>query len=61
MDLTTGRNLVARWREARSTSGPASLSRAQQGIWLFEELHPHTPVFNLVFAARHTGPLDHDR
>ncbi|MGV9426186.1 amino acid adenylation domain-containing protein [Streptomyces sp. NPDC003656] len=61
MDLTTGRNLVARWREARSTSGPASLSRGQQGIWLFEELHPHTPVFNLVFAARHTGPLDHDR
>ncbi|MCH0563661.1 MULTISPECIES: non-ribosomal peptide synthetase [unclassified Streptomyces] len=61
MDLTTGRSLVARWREARSASGPASLSPAQQGIWLFEGLHPHTPVFNLAFAARHAGPLDHDR
>ncbi|MEU9332331.1 amino acid adenylation domain-containing protein [Streptomyces sp. NPDC048290] len=61
MDLTTGRDLVARWRAARSTGGPAALSPAQQGIWLFEGLHPHTPVFNLAFAARHTGPLDQDR
>jgi len=61
MNLTTGRNLVARWRAARGASGPASVSPAQQGIWLFEGLHPHTPVFNLTFAVRHTGPLDQER
>ncbi|MFF4832711.1 amino acid adenylation domain-containing protein [Streptomyces sp. NPDC001315] len=61
MDLTTGRNLVERWRNARRASGPVSLTPAQHGIWVFEELHPDTPVFNLSFAARHTGPLDHDR
>lgn len=60
-DLTVGRNLVKRWRTARRTSASASLTTAQQGVWLFEELHPRTPVFNLGFAARHTGPLDHDR
>ncbi|MFE9257354.1 amino acid adenylation domain-containing protein [Streptomyces sp. NPDC006879] len=61
MDLTTGRNLVERWRSARTASGPTSISPAQQGIWLFEGLHPGTAVFNLSFAARHTGALDHER
>ncbi|MEU7007485.1 amino acid adenylation domain-containing protein [Streptomyces sp. NPDC046332] len=66
MDLDIGRNLVHRWRTAvpqtpQDPSAPAPLTKAQRGITVFERLHPGTPVFNVRFAARHTGPLDEAR
>ncbi|MGD0554665.1 MAG: amino acid adenylation domain-containing protein [Streptosporangiaceae bacterium] len=65
MDLTTGRGLVRRWRSAATQAptapGPARLSTVQRGVLVFERLHPGTSVFNLHFAARHTGPLDEGR
>ncbi|MFC6083642.1 amino acid adenylation domain-containing protein [Sphaerisporangium aureirubrum] len=37
------------------------MSKVQRGIMVFERLCPGTAVFNLRFAARHTGDLDEDR
>jgi amino acid adenylation domain-containing protein len=66
MDVAAGRNLVRRWRAAPAHPAPApaalaSISAVQRGILVFERLRPGTPVFNLCFAARHTGPLDEAR
>jgi amino acid adenylation domain-containing protein len=66
MDLAAGRSLVRRWRDGPAHPAPASpgaapVSAVQRGILVFERLRPHTPVFNLSFAARHTGPLDEAR
>ncbi|MGZ2359813.1 amino acid adenylation domain-containing protein [Streptomyces sp. 372A] len=66
MDLDIGRNLVHSWRAAvprapQAPDAPAPLTKAQRGITVFERLHPGTPVFNVRFAARHTGPLDEAR
>lgn len=65
-DLTAGRSLVRRWRSAPAGlgdtgPGPHPLTHAQHGIWLFERLHPESAVFNLTYAAEHTGSLDRDR
>lgn len=74
MDLAVGRSLVRRWRSGGNADGaagaprpaatspqPAPLSTNQHGILVFERLHPGTAVFNVCFAARHTGPLTEDR
>lgn len=71
MDLTAGRSLVRRWRtdhHGTQTGGtgprpdrPVALSPAQQGVWVFERLHPGTAVFNLCFAAELDGDLDRGR
>ncbi len=66
MDVAAGRNLVRRWRVAPAytappTAGVAPVSAVQRGILVFERLRPGTAVFNLCFAARHTGPLDEAR
>ncbi|MFC0527590.1 amino acid adenylation domain-containing protein [Phytohabitans kaempferiae] len=65
MDLVVGRNLVQRWRagseSAPTAPGPAPMTKAQRGVMVFERLRPGTAVFNLRFAARHTGHLDEDR
>ncbi|MGC5015681.1 amino acid adenylation domain-containing protein [Streptosporangium sp. DT93] len=37
------------------------MSKVQRGVMVFERLCPGTAVFNLRFAARHTGDLDEDR
>ena len=34
-----------------------ALSFAQERLWLFEQLYPGTPVYNIPFAFRLTGPL----
>jgi amino acid adenylation domain-containing protein len=60
-----GRLLVDRWRVSRSArpaAGAASpLSPGQRGIWLFEQIHPGTTVYNVSFAAHHDSPLDPGR
>lgn len=66
MDLAVGRGLVRRWRAgdeggSPTPPGPAPLSKVQHGVLVFEQLCPGTAVFNLRFAARHTGDLDEDR
>jgi amino acid adenylation domain-containing protein len=65
MSVSAGRHLVDRWRAGRGTVrddwAPYPLSAAQQGIWLFEQLHPRNAVYNLCFAAYHDGDLDRAR
>lgn len=34
------------------------LSRAQQRMWLLDRIEPGSPLYNLPFAVRLTGPLD---
>lgn len=59
MDAAVGRELVRRWRAgAAPLLTPPAVSQVQRGILLFERLRPGTAVFNLCFAARHTGDLD---
>lgn len=65
MSTAVGRDLVRRWRAgtghtARPT-GSVAVSAVQRGILVFERLRPSTAVFNLCFAARHTGPLEEAR
>ncbi|MFI9388344.1 amino acid adenylation domain-containing protein [Kutzneria sp. NPDC052558] len=36
----------------------STLSSAQEGIWLFEQLNPGTSVFTLAHFGRFSGPLD---
>jgi FkbM family methyltransferase len=36
----------------------APLSITQQSFWLFEQLHPNTPTFNIPFAFKLTGRLN---
>jgi amino acid adenylation domain-containing protein len=36
----------------------APLSITQQSFWLFEQLHPNTPTFNIPFAFKLTGILN---
>ncbi|MDM8559622.1 amino acid adenylation domain-containing protein [Candidatus Parabeggiatoa sp. HSG14] len=38
--------------------GEFSLSTNQQSFWLFEQLHPNTPTFNIPFAYKLTGTLN---
>ncbi|MCX4091641.1 non-ribosomal peptide synthetase [Nocardia sp. alder85J] len=62
MDLAVGRGLVRQWRAgATDPVGPAPITREQRGVLAFERLSPGTAVFNLHFAAWHTGPLSEDR
>lgn len=66
MNRAVGRGLVERWRTggdrpAPAAPGPAPVSKAQRGVLVFERLRPGTAVFNLRFAARHTGRLDEER
>ena len=35
-------------------------SYAQEQLWFFEQMQPESPVYNLVFGYRLTGPLDLD-
>src|SRR5947209_18453253 len=41
----------------REASGPAPLSFAQQRLWFFDQLVPHSPLYNLRAALRVSGPL----
>ncbi|WP_309110862.1 amino acid adenylation domain-containing protein [Saccharothrix sp.] len=34
------------------------LSAAQRGLWLVDELHPGSPLYNVFCSVRLTGPLD---
>ncbi len=65
MSTTAGRELVRRWRATAAGavrwSDRVPVSAVQRGILVFERLRPGTAVFNLCFAARHTGPLDDAR
>nr|WP_191909864.1 non-ribosomal peptide synthetase [Microbispora cellulosiformans] len=64
-----GRDLVRRWRDRASASAAAAVadaeeltvSPAQTGLLLFEELHPGTAVNILSFVASVAGPVDRDR
>jgi hypothetical protein len=40
--------------------GPLPLSVGQQQVWLTEQFLPGTPLFNMPFAVRVSGPLDVD-
>ena len=42
----------------RKTSGPASLSFAQERLWFFDQLVPGCPAYNSFRALRLTGQLD---
>jgi acyl carrier protein len=44
--------------EALSEVRTAPLSIIQQSFWLFEQLHPNTPTFNIPFAFKLTGKLN---
>ena len=39
-------------------SAPAPLSRAQELLWIYEQMTPGTPAYNLPIARRVRGPLD---
>ena len=43
---------------ARQQRTTLPLSAAQQGMWLFEQLHPGTAVYHLCFEAQVTGGFD---
>ncbi|GLZ31526.1 hypothetical protein Lesp02_37140 [Lentzea sp. NBRC 105346] len=58
MDL--GRDLVARWR-TRSTPAATGPNPTQEGLRLFEEIHPGTAVNVLSFVASVPGSLDVER
>ncbi|MFS4097851.1 amino acid adenylation domain-containing protein, partial [Streptomyces sp. AF1A] len=34
------------------------VSEGQRALWLFDQMHPGSPAYNLCFAAEVTGPLD---
>ncbi|MFK0140882.1 amino acid adenylation domain-containing protein [Streptomyces murinus] len=36
----------------------APVSEGQRALWLFDQMHPGSPAYNLCFAAEVTGPLD---
>ena len=40
-----------------SRAGDLVLSYGQQGLWLFDQLHPDSPAFNIPRAFRLSGPL----
>ncbi|HEX6501150.1 MAG TPA: amino acid adenylation domain-containing protein [Micromonosporaceae bacterium] len=66
MDLSAGRSLVERWRAGHGSTAPngdepTSLTAAQRGVWVFEGLYPGKPIFNVSFAARHSGTIDRAR
>ncbi|MFE2165128.1 amino acid adenylation domain-containing protein [Streptomyces sp. NPDC059447] len=47
------------------TAAPAApadhpVSEGQRALWLFDQMHPGSPAYNLCFAAKATGPLDAD-
>ncbi|MFT3659819.1 MAG: amino acid adenylation domain-containing protein [Gordonia sp. (in: high G+C Gram-positive bacteria)] len=44
--------------EAAERPDVVPLSRAQQRMWLLDAMAPGTPLYNLPFAVRITGPLD---
>jgi len=44
--------------EALSEAYTAPLSITQQSFWLFEQLHPNTPTFNIPLAFKLTGKLN---
>jgi len=44
--------------EALSEVHTAPLSITQQSFWLFEQLHPNTPTFNIPLAFKLTGKLN---
>ncbi|MFG1883929.1 condensation domain-containing protein [Micromonospora sp. NPDC049102] len=63
--------LALRLRQGRASQGRASESRASQSradhyplsftqeqLWFLDRLEPGTPVYNVPFAERITGPLD---
>jgi Condensation domain/Phosphopantetheine attachment site len=39
-------------------AGPAPVSGAQRALYLAEQLHPGTPMYNITVAVRLEGPLD---
>ncbi|ONI78088.1 hypothetical protein ALI144C_32460, partial [Actinosynnema sp. ALI-1.44] len=59
-----GRQLATRWRgrpapePERGEGDAVPLSSAQEGIWLFEQLHPGTAVNNLTFLGTVDGEVD---
>ncbi|WP_438388894.1 amino acid adenylation domain-containing protein [Actinopolyspora saharensis] len=54
----TGPTAHAGKERAPQDGRPAPLSYVQEGIWLFEQIHPGTPVNNLAYCARVEGALD---
>jgi acyl carrier protein len=44
--------------ERASRDNPLPLSFAQQRLWFFDQLRPHTSTYNMPAAVRQTGPLD---
>src|SRR3954462_7602251 len=42
----------------RSGTGPAPLSSAQRRLWIFAQLTPGNPAYNVHALARLTGRLD---
>jgi amino acid adenylation domain-containing protein len=59
---TLGRELVRRWRD-RAATGPAAIgvNPTQEGLLLFERIHPGTPANVLSFVASVPAPLDMER
>ncbi|MFE9692986.1 condensation domain-containing protein [Micromonospora sp. NPDC005806] len=50
---------LRRARERRPDPGaPRPLSATQEQLWFLDRLDPGTPVYNVPFAERITGPLD---
>ncbi|MFC9767720.1 amino acid adenylation domain-containing protein [Rhodococcus jostii] len=61
---------LSKWLESRAAAGARTpllprprperipLSYAQQRIWFLNRFDPHSPVYNIPFAVRLSGPLD---
>src|SRR5437762_1976799 len=47
-----------RLRPRQKNASPAQLSFAQQQVWFFNQLEPHSPLYNIPVAMRLAGPLD---
>ncbi|NJL85993.1 MAG: hypothetical protein HC886_08430 [Leptolyngbyaceae cyanobacterium SM1_1_3] len=43
---------------ANTLQGIWPLSAAQQGIWLGQQLHPHSPIYNTAECLEICGSLD---
>lgn len=53
------RDLLARLlREEARQSNSFPLSFAQQRLWFFDQLNPHSALYNIVAAARLAGPVN---